>query len=331
MIVKDVIIIGAGPIGIACGVACQQKNLKHLILEKGVLTDALYRLPHQATFFSTTERLEIASIPFLDKGHKPSKQELLTYYKRVSESFDLQFCFNEKVTQVLKDQHTFVVKTASGKMYRSEYVIVAIGLYDCPNMLGIKGEGLKFVSHYYRGPHFYYGKKILIVGGANSAVEAALECFRYGSKKVTLVHYKEELHSRIKYWLKPDLLNRVKEGSIDLHLSTKIISLEKEKEVVCWDQKKETSFCLTVDEVLLLTGYHGDYEMLEKMGIDLRGASKRPSYDKKSMQSNVKGLYLAGVIAAGIHETGSIFIENGREHAQKIIQAIVTSKKERSY
>ncbi len=323
----EVIIIGAGPIGIACGVACQQKNLRHLILEKGVLTDALYRLPDQATFFSTTERLEIAGIPFLDKGHKPKKQDLLTYYKRVSESFDLNFCFNQEVSQVVKQKHGFSVETAIGKTYESQKVIVAIGLYDCPNMLGVKGESLKFVSHYYKGPHFYYGKKILIVGGANSAVEAALECFRYGSKQVTLVHYKKELHSRIKYWLKPDFQNRIKEGSIDLHLSTRVTSIEKEgKKVICLDENKQTSFHLNVDEVLLLTGYHGNYEMLEKMGIKLKGSNKTPVLNENTMESNVKGLYLAGVIGAGIDETGSIFIENGRKHAQKIIQAM-TSKK----
>lgn len=315
----DILIIGAGPIGIACGVEAVQHNLSQILLEKGLLTDAVFKFPTNLVFFSTAELLEVGDIPFLTVGHKPTRTEIVTYYKRVSEHFNLNVQLLQAATSVMPEEGGFRVSTPE-QTWHARKVVLATGFYDNPKLLGVPGENLSKVSHYYSEPHPYYRRKIAIIGSGNSAVEAALELYRYGAEKVTVIIRNPGVNSSIKYWVKPDFENRVKEGSIACFFDTEVKEIQERRLVL--QRKTGETVELENDAVLAMTGYHADFEFLQKAGVELEGELRRPVFDPATMETNIPGLYIAGVVAGGMN-TNKIFIENGRQHAKLIVQHIM--------
>lgn len=313
----DVIIIGGGPIGIACGLEARKRNLSYLILEKGCLVNSLYYYPTNMTFFSTSEKLELDDIPFISNNPKPRKAEALEYYRRIVTSNEININLFEKVTKVSSQNDLHTLNTTQGE-YTTKNVVVATGFYDIPNYLNVPGEDLPKVAHYYGDPHYYATLKTIVVGASNSAVDAALEIFRKGGE-VTMIVRKEEIGRRVKYWVRPDIDNRIKEGSIKAYFNTNLKEI-KENEVIIETAEGEKT--LENDFVLSLTGYRPNFEFLKKMGINLsEGGRKIPQYDEATMETNVKGIYLAGVICGGV-ETHKWFIENSRVHAKMIMDDI---------
>lgn len=318
----DLIIIGGGPIGIASGLEAQKAGLKYLILEKGPLVNSLYHYPVNMTFFSSSEKLEIDGIPFISSSVKPNKQEALEYYRRVAVSNQLNINLFEKVESVEKEENFFKI-TSEKSTYPTQNIIVATGFYDLPNQLNIPGEALEKVSHYYADPHYYSGLKTAIVGASNSAVDAALEIYRKGGE-VSMIVRGKQIGERVKYWVRPDIINRIEEGSIKAYFNSQIEEIKTDKIIV---QTSKGKLVLENDFVLALTGYQPNLGFLQKMGIKIsKKLSRAPSYDPSSMETNVKGIYLAGVICGGM-ETHKWFIENSRVHAQLIIKDIFEKKK----
>lgn len=314
----DVIIIGGGPIGIACGLEAKKKGLSYVILEKGPIVNSLFNYPINMQFFSSSEKLEIDNIPFISKEAKPKRNEALEYYRRIVTSNDLNIHLFEKVDKVSKVEQEFQIKT-SKKNYIASNVIVATGFYDLPNKINVPGEDLPKVSHYYKDPHFYASQKLAVIGASNSAIDAALECYRKGSD-VTLIIRGPEVGQRVKYWVRPDIINRIKEGSITAYYNSEVTSIQ-EKEITIKTPKGEKT--IANDFVLALTGYMPNFEFLEALGIELTKDEKRlPTYDQETMETNIEGLYLAGVICGGM-ETHKWFIENSRIHAPMIINHIL--------
>jgi thioredoxin reductase (NADPH) len=314
----DVIIVGGGPIGIACALEAKKNGLSYLILEKGTLVNSLYNYPSNMTFFSTSEKLELDEIPFISTNPKPHKQEALEYYRRIVTSNHIKINLFERVEKIEPEDKLHKVNTTKAT-YTSKNVIIATGFYDIPNYLNIPGEDLPKVAHYYADPHFYATQKTIVVGASNSAVDAALEIYRKGGD-VTMVVRGPAIGERVKYWVKPDIDNRIDEGSIKAVFNAEIKEI-KETEVII--TSKDGEQVLENDWVLLLTGYRPNFEFLKNIGINLSQDSKKiPQYDPETMQSNVKGIYLAGVICGGI-ETHKWFIENSRVHAKMIMQNIV--------
>ncbi|MEN8777449.1 MAG: YpdA family putative bacillithiol disulfide reductase [Polaribacter sp.] len=319
--IYDVVIIGGGPIGIACGLEAQKKGLSYLILEKGSIVNSLYNYPVNMQFFSSSERLEIDEIPFISKEAKPSRIEALEYYRRIATSNNLNIHLFEKVENVSKNDDFFSVKT-SKDTYQAKNVIVATGFYDIPNKLGIPGEELAKVAHYYKDPHFYAGQKVAVVGASNSAIDAALECWRKGAE-VTLIIRGKSVGDRVKYWVRPDVINRIEEGSIKAYYNANITQITATTLDIKTDQKEIT---IDNDFVLALIGYRPNFTFLEKMGIRLSDNEKRiPSYHEETMETNVKGIFLAGVICGGM-ETHKWFIENSRIHAKMIVKTILENQ-----
>lgn len=319
----EIVIIGGGPIGIACGLEAKKKGLSYVILEKGTIVNSLFNYPVNMQFFSSSERLEIDEIPFISKEAKPKRNEALEYYRRIVTSNDLNIKLFEKVIRVAPIERGFEIITERGK-YRANNIIVATGFYDLPNMLNIPGEDLDKVSHYYNDPHFYASQKLAVIGASNSAVDAALECWRKGAK-VTMVIRGPEVGQRVKYWVRPDILNRIKEGSITAYYNTTVSEI-KEKEILL--NTPEGLVKLENDFVLALTGYRPNFDFLKALGIRLsEDENKFPEYNHETMETNVKGLYLAGVICGGM-ETHKWFIENSRVHAKIIIKDIVKKTKQ---
>ncbi|CAM4159199.1 YpdA family putative bacillithiol disulfide reductase [Gillisia limnaea] len=314
----DIIIIGSGPIGIACGLEAKKHNLSYLILEKGCLVNSLYHYPSNMTFFSTSEKLELDNIPFISINPKPRKAEALEYYRRIAVSNDLNINLFEKVLSIeSEDETVHSIKTSKG-IYTSKKVIIATGFYDIPNYLGIPGEDLPKVNHYYNDPHFYAKQKTIVVGASNSAVDAALEIYRKGGD-VTMIVRTPEIGQRVKYWVRPDIINRIEEGSIKAYFEAEIAEI-KETSVIL--KTPEGEKILENDFVLLLTGYRPNFGFLKNIGINISQDEKHiPEYGKESMETNVSGVYLAGVICGGM-ETHKWFIENSRIHAQMILQDI---------
>jgi thioredoxin reductase (NADPH) len=313
----DVIIIGGGPIGLTCGLEAKNKGLRYLILEKGCLVNSLYHYPVNMTFFSTSERLEIGGIPFVSNNAKPTRNEALEYYRRVAVSAELNIHLFEKVETVTRQDNVFHI-TTSKESYIASYVIITTGFYDIPYLLNVPGEELPKVTHYYNDPHFYAFQKVLVVGANNSAVDAALETWRKGAE-VTMVVRKDEIGSRVKYWVRPDIVNRIKEGSIKAWFNSEIKEIG-EKEVVI--QTPEAEITIENDRVIAATGYQPNLGFLEKLGVRLSDdAVQKPQYDPETHETNIPGMYLAGVICGGM-DTHSLFIENSREHAVKIITHI---------
>lgn len=315
----DLIIIGGGPIGLACGLEAKKKKLNYLIIEKGPLVNSLYNYPVNMTFFSTSEKLEIDNIPFISIKPKPSKQEALEYYRRIASNNNLKINLFEKVENVLRKEKCFNVKTNKSS-YLANKIIVATGFYDIPNRLNIPGENLSKVSHYYNDPHYYAGMKTVVVGASNSAVDAALEIYRKGGE-VTMIVRGDDIGERVKYWVRPDIINRIKEGSIEAFFNSELKEIKQHAVVI----KKENEQDVTInnDFVLALIGYQPNISFLEKMGIQITDEQlKIPSYNESTMETNVPGIYLAGVICGGM-ETHKWFIENSRIHAKMIIEDIV--------
>ncbi len=312
----DVIIIGAGPIGIACALQAEAKKLNYLVLEKGPLVNSLYHYPTNMQFFSTSEKLELEDIPFISKEAKPSKQEALEYYRRIATSNNLNIHLFEAVEKV-SNTDFFEILTSKAT-YISRNLVLATGFYDLPNLMNVPGEKLAKVSHYYDDPHLYAFQNVVVVGASNSAVDAALEIYRKGGK-VTLIVRGDSIGDRVKYWVKPDIENRIKEGSIDAHFNSEITKITETS--VEFSNTKGDKKSLENDFVLALTGYRPDFKFLRELEIDLQGDGKIPAYDPETMETNVDGIYLAGVICGGL-ETHKWFIENSRVHAGMIMKDI---------
>jgi len=314
----DVIIIGGGPIGVACGLEAKKRGLSYLIIEKGTIVNSLYHYPEGMTFFSSSDRLEIDDIPFISSNAKPYKSEALEYYRRIVTSNDLNMHLFETVLDVDKESESFQIKTSKG-IYSAKNMVIATGFYDLANLLNIPGEDLPKVLHYYKNPHFYTKQKVVVVGASNSSVDAALEIYRKGGE-VTMIIRGKEIGQRVKYWVRPDIINRIEEGSIRVYYESEIESI-LENEVLINQYGKQIT--LQNDYVLALTGYLPDFDFLEKMGIELsEDGKKKPFYNEETMETNQKGIYLAGVICGGM-ETHKWFIENSRIHARIIMDTIV--------
>jgi len=318
-----IIIIGGGPIGLACALEAKNAGLDYLILEKGALVNSLYNYPVNMTFFSTSERLEIGGIPFVSNNPKPTRPEALEYYRRVALSNHLNIHLFEKVNEVktqatrTKEQERFFV-TTNKDVYTADYIIIATGFYDIPYKLNVPGEDLPKVTHYYKEPHFYAFQKVIVVGASNSAVDAALETWRKGAE-VTMVVRKDQIGPRVKYWVRPDIVNRINEGSIKAYFNSTIKEIRVSEVDI---QTPEGPVTIKNDWVIAMTGYQPNLEFLRDLGIDLSDDEvKKPSYDEASYETNVGNIFIAGVICGGMN-THRLFIENSREHAQKIVQTI---------
>lgn len=317
----DLLIVGGGPIGIACGLEAQKNGLNYLIIEKGPIVNSLFNYPVNMQFFSSSERLEIDDIPFISNEAKPKRNEALEYYRRIVTSNKLKLQLFEKVETIEISNEEFEVVTSSNR-YLADNVIIATGFYDLPNLLEVPGEELPKVSHYYKDPHFYASQKLAVVGASNSAIDAALECWRKGAE-VTLIIRGPEVGKRVKYWVRPDIVNRIEEGSIKAYFNTSVKEI-REKEIVL--DTPDGSLVLDNDFVLALTGYTPNFEFLEHVGIELSEDEKRlPNYNPDTMETNINGIYLAGVICGGM-ETHKWFIENSRIHAKIIIKDILKKK-----
>ncbi|MNK59011.1 Ferredoxin--NADP reductase [compost metagenome] len=317
----DLIIIGGGPIGMACGIAAQKKGLSYLILEKGALVNSLFNYPLYMTFFSTAERLEIGNIPFSCIAPKPGRQEALEYYRNIHKYFNLKINLFEQVTTVEKQpDELFTIKT-NKVGYSAKKVVIATGFYDIPIYLNVPGENLPKVRHYYKEGHEFAFRKIIVVGANNSSVDAALECWRKGAD-VTMLIRKGEINDRVKYWVKPDVENRIAEGSIKAYYYSEITAIrENEVDILTPDG----AVTLENDFVLALTGYRPNLEFLQNIRIAISNeATRTPQYNPDTMETNIKGLYLAGVVCGGM-ETHKWFIENSRVHADMIIDDILSS------
>jgi len=317
----DIIIIGGGPIGIACGLEAQRAGLSYLILEKGCLVNSLYNYPSNMTFFSTSERIEIGGIPFVSNNVKPVRAEALEYYRRVAVSHRLNLHLQEKVLSIRPVNGKFEI-TSSRRAYSAAHLIIATGFYDLPVLLNIPGEDLPKVTHYYKDPHFYAMQKVVVVGASNSSVDAALETWRKGAE-VTMVIRGEGIGRRVKYWVKPDIENRIKEGSIRAYTHSTLQAIRDGEVDILTPDGIET---IPNDYVIALTGYQPNFEFLRQAGIRLsEDEDLQPFYDPATMETNVKGLYLAGVVCGGMN-THVWFIENSRIHAEMIVRNILAQK-----
>lgn len=312
--IQDVIIIGAGPIGLACGIEVQKSQLKYLIIEKGCLVNSLYHYPLNMTFFSTSDRLEIGGVPFISNNPKPTRPEALEYYRRVCSSWNLHVKLYESVNQVRKGPKYFEVETSKGT-YQTKAIILALGFYDLPYLLQVEGEDLPKVKHYYDEPHPYFGQKVAVIGAANSAVDVALETWRKGAE-VTMIVRELTLRESVKYWVKPDIENRIKEGSIKAYFNTEVIKITPSTIEI---KTPTGQMSLANDFVLAMTGYQPPFNFMKSMGIAFQEDEfHTPQFNEETMESNVANLYLAGVVCGGL-KTNKWFIENSRVHAEMIV------------
>jgi thioredoxin reductase (NADPH) len=313
----DVLVIGAGPTGLASAIEAQRAGFSAVLLDKGCLVNSLFHYPANMVFFTTPELLEIGDIPFSSANQKPNRHEALEYYRNVTQHYRLNVRQYQLVTQIAGKDGAFHIHTmdrnAKPHDYSAKKIVVATGFYDLPNYLGIEGEDLPKVMHYYTEPHPYFDTDVLIIGAKNSAAIAALELWRRGAR-VTLVHRGPEIHKNVKYWIKPDIENRIKNGEVKAYFNTTVKQILPESVHIATPEGEHT---LKNDFVFALTGYHPDFAFLQGLGIELKGPEKRPVCDPQTFESNVPGIYLAGVIVAG-SRTSEIFIENGRFHGGRI-------------
>jgi len=327
----DIIIIGGGPTGLACAIEAQRAGFSYLTIEKGCVVNSLYNYPAQLVFFTTPELLEIGDLPFVCEREKPVRIEALKYYRRVVDTYRLRVNQYEKVTRVSGSDGAFMVETESTltdemRSYRSRKIIVAIGYYDYANTLDIPGEDLPKVSHYYKDAHPFYDRDVAIIGGANSAAIAALDLHRH-SARVTMIHRGQKLRRTIKYWILPDIENRIAKGEVKAYFQTVVTEI-KPSAIRVRNLVTGEDLELANDFVFALTGYHTDNNFLRSMGVEIDPETMKPSFDPETMESNVPGIYLAGVVTAG-RETGKIFIENGRFHGGQIINAILSHSRQK--
>ncbi|MCC6282381.1 MAG: YpdA family putative bacillithiol disulfide reductase [Saprospiraceae bacterium] len=314
----DLLIIGGGPIGLACGLEAQKAGLKYLIIEKGTLVNSLYHYPANMTFFSTSERLEIGGIPFVSINAKPTRPEALEYYRRVTESNKLQMNLYEEVLRVEGQFPDFQIFT-NKNTYQAKRIVLATGFYDIPVKMNIEGEDLPKVTHYYQEPHAYYRQKVVVVGANNSAVDAALETWRKGAE-VTMVVRSEDIGTRVKYWARPDIVNRIQEGSIHAFFSSELRAIRQHEVDI---ETPEGLITIANDFVVAATGYQPNLDFLKKLGVILSDDGHfHPQYNPETQESNVPGLYLAGVVCGGM-DTHVWFIENSRVHAERIIRSVL--------
>jgi thioredoxin reductase (NADPH) len=317
----DVICVGAGPTGLACAIEVKRAGLRPLVIDKGVLCNSIYHYPVNMVFFTTPELLEIGDLPFVSAAEKPNRVEALKYYRKCVEHYDLELRLGEMVTRVEGSDGDFRVHTkrqdGTIEQYEARKLIVATGYYDLPNCLGVPGEDLPHVSHYYTEPHPFWRRDVVVIGGKNSAAEAALDLYRTGAR-VTMVHRRAELGSTIKYWVRPDIENRIKAGQIKALFNTHVVRITPESVHVVGPGGEAA---LPAVEVFALTGYHPDFDFLRQLGVKLDPETNKPALDPQTLESNVPGLYLAGVVIGGKH-TSEIFIENGRFHGKQIIAAL---------
>jgi thioredoxin reductase (NADPH) len=322
MAIRDVTIVGAGPAGLAAGIAARRFGLDYAIIEKGVLVNSIYRFPVNMVFFTTPELLEIGGLPLVSPFDKPTRLEALRYYRRVVDTYDLQIDFGEQVVSAERDAAgIFAVETRTDagvrRIRQSRNVIFAIGYFDHPNYIGVPGENLPHVAHYYTESHGFYRQNVVIVGGGNSAAETALELFRSGAH-VTLVHRHAELKPTIKYWVRPDIENRIKEGSVKGVFGARVVAISATHVTIERDGKTEE---IPADAVFLLTGYHPDCDLYRRAGIRLHRDTTTPEFNADTFETNVPGLFLAGGAICG-RDTSNIFIENGRFHGETIVGVI---------
>lgn len=316
---KDLIIIGAGPIGLACGIEAKKNNLDYEIIDKGMLVNSIFNYPVNTTFFSTADKLEIGEIPFISHNVKPTRTEALEYYRRVCDSWKLNLSLYNEVSEILNKNSHFELKTQNGIM-NSKKVIICTGFYDIPYLLNIPGEELNKVLHYYNESHPYYKMDVAIVGAGNSAVDVALDTYRKGANSVTMIIRETQIGENIKYWVRPDIINRIESNEINVFYESEILKI-KEKTIII-KTKKETKE-IKNDFVLAMTGYQPNYNILENLGVEiLSDEFKTPVYNEDTMETNVKGVFVAGVICGGL-KTNKWFIENSREHSQKILSQII--------
>ena len=317
----DIVCIGAGPTGLACAIEARRAGLRPLVIDKGCLCNSIFNYPVNMVFFTTPELLEIGDLPLVSPAEKPTRVEALKYYRKAAEHYELELRLYELVLRVEGSDGNFVVTTRSDKgvehQYHGKKIAVATGYYDLPNLLSIPGEDLPHVSHYYTEPHEYWKENVVVIGGKNSAAEAALDLYRNGGK-VTLVHRDAQLGSTIKYWVRPDIENRVKAGQVKAMFETHVKQITRE-EVIVTNGAGEKH--LPARRVFALTGYHPDFTFIESLGVRLDPETRKPALDPNTLESNVRGIYLAGVVIGGRH-TSEIFIENGRFHGKQIIQAL---------
>ena len=315
----DIIIIGGGPIGLNCALEAQKAGLSYLIIEKGTIVNSLYNYPLYMTFFSTADKLEIADIPFITTAPKPGRRDALEYYQGITRQKSLNINLYEKVLKVSKDEN-FAVETSKAT-YKAKKVIIATGFYDLPNLMNVKGENLPKVNHYYSEPYPYAQQKIAVIGSSNSAIDAALETYRKGAE-VTMIIRHSEISKSVKYWVKPDIENRIKEGSIAAYFNAEVVEITPS--AIIFKDENQKIQTIENDFVLAMTGYLPDFEFLKNAGIELKGDCLNPFYNEQTMETNVPGLYLAGVVCGG-KDTHLWFIENSRIHAEIIVKHILAS------
>jgi thioredoxin reductase (NADPH) len=317
----DIICIGAGPTGLATAIEAKRAGMRPLVIDKACLCNSIFHYPVNMVFFTTPELLEIGDLPLVCAADKPTRVEALKYYRKVTEHYALELRLYERVLHVEGQDGDFAVVTQTEKgtkrKYSSKKIVVATGYYDLPNQLGVPGEDLPHVSHYYSEPHEFWNQDVVVIGGKNSAAEAALDLYRNGAR-VTLIHRGRELGASIKYWVRPDIENRIKAGQIRALLDARADEITKDEVVV--EHHAQTKR-VPAKQVFALTGYHPDFSFIESLGIKLDAESRRPALDPNTLESNVPGIHLAGVVIGGRH-TGEIFIENGRFHGKQIIQAL---------
>jgi thioredoxin reductase (NADPH) len=336
----DVLIVGAGPAGLGVAIAAHQAGLDYEVLEKGALVNSIFNFPRNQIFFTTPELLEIGGLPFVTPYEKPTRVEALRYYRRVAETYRLRMSLGEEVLDIRPEEGAFRVETlpqqprgrlgraarsgarARSHQRRARNVVMACGYYDHPNRLGIPGEDLPHVSHYYFEAHAFYGQRVVVVGGKNSAALAALDLFRHGAS-VTLVHRGERLSDSVKYWIRPDIENRIKEGSIAARFSTCLTEITPDCVAVSGRSGHES---LPAEAVFLLTGYHPDDDLLRRAGVRVDPVTYKPEHDPATFETNVRGLFVAGSLVSG-KETSRIFIENGRFHGEAIVAAIRSGRR----